>query len=338
MPSLVNTLRRCHSTVRGLRKAHHPRSTSPSRPARSAAPARSDRRESRPSAAAPSRRWPEAPCGRARRTPPCRSWRASRGPCAAARARRPGDSRGATTPRRADEPGRARDAAGCGQPLDRLAMQALGTLTLAHECPAARLDSQAPVGVAGRGGRDHALERTGRDLGFLGADRRFDQLGRCPGGELELRCLVGRSLGRGERPVVAGQPVEKDRAHPLGPLDAEFLTACPGVTDRGLDQWQGVRLASKRGEQQLGIRCNVGPSRLRDRLELGDRDGGSAKVAAPRGEEGPVGQVDRQPGQRARVAALPEKARADGMPAVLIPEELGRDRRQPAPAEVLLAR
>src|SRR3954447_11109929 len=108
--------------------------------------------------------------------------------------------------------------------------------------------------------------------------------------------------------------------------------------DRGLDQWQGVRLASKRGEQQLGIGCNVAPGRLCDRLEFGDRDGGSVKVAAPRGEEGPVGQVDWQSGARAPLAPLPEKARADGMPTVLIPDELGRDRRQPAPAEVLLAR
>src|SRR3954453_11114292 len=161
-------------------------------------------------------------------------------------------------------------------------MQALGTLTLAQECPAARLDSPAPVGVAGRGGRYHALERTGRGLGPRGADRRFDQLSRCPGGELELRCLVGRSLCRGERLVVAGKPVEKDRAHPLGPLEAELLTACPGVPDRGNDQWQGVLLASKRGEQKLGIGCKLGPGRPRDRLELGDRDGSSAKVTAPR--------------------------------------------------------
>src|SRR5687768_11003856 len=128
-------------------------------------------------------------------------------------------------------PGELRTQPGATQPLDRLAMQALGTLTLAHERPAARLDSQAPVGVAGRSGRYHALERTGRQLGPRGADGRFDQLGRCPRGELEVPYLVGRSLGRRERPVVAGQPVEKDRAHPLGPLDAEFLTACPGVTD-----------------------------------------------------------------------------------------------------------
>ena len=82
------------------------------------------------------------------------------------------------------------------------------------------------------------------EVGSAGADRRFDQLGRCPGGELERRCLVGCELGRGQRQVVAGQPVEQDRAHPLGPLDAELLTACPRVTDRGLDQWQGVRPAA----------------------------------------------------------------------------------------------
>src|SRR3954469_19508011 len=70
------------------------------------------------------------------------------------------------------------------QSLDRLAMQPLGTLTLAQERPAARLDSQAPVGVAGRGGRYHLLERTDRYLGPRGADRRFDQLSRCPGREL----------------------------------------------------------------------------------------------------------------------------------------------------------
>src|SRR4051795_10793440 len=34
------------------------------------------------------------------------------------------------------------------QPLDGFAMQTLGALTLAHECPAARLYSPAPVGVA----------------------------------------------------------------------------------------------------------------------------------------------------------------------------------------------
>src|SRR3954452_7917734 len=61
-------------------------------------------------------------------------------------------------------PGELRTQPGAAQPLDRLAMQAIGTVAVAHECSAARLDSQAPVGVAGRCGRHHALERTGRAL------------------------------------------------------------------------------------------------------------------------------------------------------------------------------
>src|SRR3954468_4012239 len=134
-------------------------------------------------------------------------------------------------------PGELGTPPGPSQFLDRLAMQALGTLTLAQQCPAARLHSPAPVGAGGRGGLYHELERIGREVGPRGADRRFDQLSRCPGSDLELRCLLGRSLGRGKRPVVAAQPVEEDCARPLGPLDAEALAACFGVTDRGLDQW-----------------------------------------------------------------------------------------------------
>src|ERR671915_731295 len=145
-------------------------------------------------------------------------------------------------------PGELGTPPGPCQSLDRLAMQALGTLTLAQECPAACLHSTAPVGAGGRGGLHYALERTGRDIGSSGADRRFDQFSRCPGGDLELGCLLGRSLGRGERSVVAAQPVVEDCARPLGPLDAESLTVCFCVTDRGLDQWRGVALASERGE------------------------------------------------------------------------------------------
>src|SRR3954454_2529957 len=71
-------------------------------------------------------------------------------------------------------PGELGTQAGAAQPLDRLAIQALGTRALAQERPAARLDSQAPVGLAGRGGHDHTLERTGRDLRPGAANRRFD--------------------------------------------------------------------------------------------------------------------------------------------------------------------
>jgi hypothetical protein len=233
-------------------------------------------------------------------------------------------------------PGEVRTPPGPCQSLDRLVIRALGTLTLAQERPAARLDSTAPVGAGRRRGRHHPLEGAGSDIGFAQVDRRLDQLSQCPGGELQLRRLLGHSLRRGERTVVAAKPVEEDCAHPLGPCHAEPLTACFGVTDRGLDQRQGVALTAERREQQLGIGCDVGPGRRGDRLGLGDRDGGSAEVAARRAEDSPVGQVDRQSGQRTGVASLLEVARADGMPAVLIPDKIGWVGSQPAPAEVLL--
>src|SRR4030088_1323101 len=54
-------------------------------------------------------------------------------------------------------PGELGTPPGPCQSLDRLAIQALGTLTLAQECPAARLGPPAPVGAGGRGGRHHLL-------------------------------------------------------------------------------------------------------------------------------------------------------------------------------------
>src|SRR3954451_7262434 len=60
--------------------------------------------------------------------------------------------------------GEVRTPPGPCQSLDRLLMQALGPLTLAQECPAARLDPPAPVGAGGRGGRHHLLEGAGRDF------------------------------------------------------------------------------------------------------------------------------------------------------------------------------
>src|SRR4051794_40523419 len=92
-------------------------------------------------------------------------------------------------------PGEVGTPPGPRESLDRLAMQALGTVTLTEERAAARLDSPAPVGAGGRGGRHHALERIGCNVWFADADRRFGQLSRCPGGLLELRRLLGRSLG-----------------------------------------------------------------------------------------------------------------------------------------------
>ena len=127
IPSLANTLRRCHSTVRGLMNSWAPISGLEQAVAgeprdlrllRGELVARLDA-----CACAPSRRWPAARGGRARRTPPCPSRRTSRGRCAAARARRRAGARGAAIRRRAGGRGRARPDAGAAEPLDRLAVE-----------------------------------------------------------------------------------------------------------------------------------------------------------------------------------------------------------------------
>src|SRR5207302_11128660 len=50
-------------------------------------------------------------------------------------------------------PGEVRTPPGPCESLDRLVMQAHGTLTLGQKCLAARLDSPTPIGAGGRGGR-----------------------------------------------------------------------------------------------------------------------------------------------------------------------------------------
>ena len=112
MPSLANTLRRCHSTVRGLRNSRAPISgfERPSRASRAicASCGVSSSRVSRAALAHRLAGGRPARAARARRTPPCPiADEHLVGDCAAARARRHGGSRGAATRRRAGARGRS---------------------------------------------------------------------------------------------------------------------------------------------------------------------------------------------------------------------------------------
>ena len=98
---LVNTLPRCHSTVRADKNSSAPISglVRPSRASWAICSSCGVSR-SRVSALrwAPSPPWRSAPCGRARRTPPSPSRRTCRARCAAARARRRAPSRRSHSP------------------------------------------------------------------------------------------------------------------------------------------------------------------------------------------------------------------------------------------------
>ena len=98
----------------------------------------------------------------------------------------------------------------------------------------------------------------------------------------------------------------------------------------------GLGLTSpERGEQHGTEGRDPGLGRLGDRLSLGDRSRSVREVAPPGDQNGQRGQVDRQPGERARVAGALQLAGVDRVPALVVPEHVGRHGRQPAPAEVV---
>ena len=152
IPSLANTLRRCHSTVRGLRKSRAPISgfESPSRAScaicRSCAVS-SSRVSTRPLAHLLARRQQLAPGALGERL------HADRGELVVG---------GAELRARVDPPvlaaqplaveqvraGELRAQPRAAQPLDRLAVQALGALALAQQRARAGPDAERPVGAA----------------------------------------------------------------------------------------------------------------------------------------------------------------------------------------------
>ena len=200
MPSLVKTLRRCHSTVRADRNSWAPISglVRPSRASRAmwASCGVSVVDASRRCAGAPSRRWRSAPGGRARRTPPSRSRRACRGRCAAARARRRAGPRGAATRRRAGGRGPAPDGAGCGpagrSPRGTASSAAAPSLSSARE--RASMPS-AEVGAAGLRRLRQPLQRVACELGVSGAHGGLDQLGQRPHGDQGIDGVSRRPAG-----------------------------------------------------------------------------------------------------------------------------------------------
>ena len=116
---------------------------------------------------------------------------------------------------------------GPAEPLDRLAVQALGGLAVAQQRPRARLDPERPVGAARL--RSPPSARSSASA----RERRSRRSGRPPrsarSAPRRRRTARGvarpRVCGRGERLLVAAEAVEEDRARPVGVLDAGSLAA-----------------------------------------------------------------------------------------------------------------
>ena len=132
--------------------------------------------------------------------------------------------------------------------------------------------SSAPAASSGCPLRTAASISSGSAQAETNSSRRCRRLARC---------------GRGQRPLVAAEPVVEDRGRPIGPLDADALA--PGVGVRG--SWtRSAREASasrprERGEQQRRVGREARPGRLGDRVGLGDRGGRGCRSRPARRRE-----------------------------------------------------
>ena len=227
IPSLANTLRRCHSTVRGLRNSRAPISglDSPSRAnwaiCRSCAVSSSRVSTVRLRTFSPVA-CSSRPGAFGERLHPDRRELLIRG----AELRAGVDAAILASQPLAVEQVRAcelRAQSGAAQPLDSLSIQALGGLALAHQRAGTGPDAERPVGLRNGGRGSNALVRRARELGVAASRGGLEQLDRGPHGDEQLRRVVARVPGGGRRLLVAAKAIDKHRACPACVLDRRSL-------------------------------------------------------------------------------------------------------------------
>ena len=201
MPSLVKTLRRWYSTVRGLMNSRAPISglDRPSRASRAIWASCGGELGRAVSAVRLRAVSPVASSSRAARSAnasrPIAANMLVRGAQLLARVDAAG-ARGAATRRRAGGRGRApARTRGAAEPVDRLAVEALGGLAVAEQRARARLEPERPVGA----GRRWSLSASRSSAsaarsGLPGPRGRLDQLGQRPGRDAQLVRVLGWPL------------------------------------------------------------------------------------------------------------------------------------------------
>ena len=153
------------------------------------------------------------------------------------------------------------------EPLERLAVELFGGLTVADQGVRIRVDAEPPVAAAGAGALRESLEGAGRMLGHPETARCLDQLDRRPRREHQpVRVLAG-PLRRRQRVFVAAVAVVHHRGRPLEERRPHSLP-------RNLD----IPAAECR-EPHGRVGGKPAARRLCDRRRLVDQRGGSGKVA-----------------------------------------------------------
>ena len=284
MPSLVNTLRRWYSTVRGLMNSWAPISgfVCPSRGEPGDLRLLRGELVARLGACAcgRSRRWPAARAGRARRTPRRRSRRTSRRRRAAARGRRRAGSRGAATRRTQMGAGELDAMPGAREPLDRLAVERVGRLASLSSARERASDAERPVGAAARGRSSSRASAVGRDVGPPLADGRLDQLDERPADEAQVVVLAAALAARRARPR-SGRAVVQHRRRVARPCRAPVPRPARGASPApaSISSQRLAPRAAPGGEQQPARTPAARAGRLRDRVGLLDQRRGGGELA-----------------------------------------------------------
>ena len=343
IPSFANTLRRCHSTVRGLRKSRAPISgfESPSRASWAICcswAVSSSRDSTRPLAHLLARRDELAPGSLGERLHPDRGEHVVGGPELRASVDAP-VARGAATPRTAGGCARAPGAAACG----RGARSPLGR---ARSAPPRRRGarwngrvSPAPSRSAPRPSpRRCARERAARAR-LVAPRGGLEQLGRGPHGDEQLRrVLAGLARGR-QRLVVPPEAVQQHRPRPVPVLHRRPLAAGRGLLDRRVDHAEASSAAPRMAREHEGaVRRDARAGRLGDRVGLRHQRGRPRELTTEHRRLRRHVRAHRQHRQRPRLTSQLDAAIRDGDTGVVVPHHHGGGRREPAPAEHLLGR
>src|SRR5262249_59216356 len=127
-----------------------------------------------------------------------------------------------------------------------------------------------------------ALERSCGAARLPEAARRLDQLGQGPTGEEQLRCVLARPLGRGERLFVTPEAVEQDRSDEVAPLNRESLAYGGGIVDGCIELRQTFFPTLEANQKHRGVRRKTCPSRLDDRISFRGRLSGFREFTRPR--------------------------------------------------------
>ena len=158
---------------------------------------------------------------------------------------------------------------GPGEAGDRLAVQALGQLTVTHKCARSRLDAERPLGVAGAGHLVEPVTGTGRGAGEARACGGLDQLDRGPEQRAKIVIETAGTLRCSQRLVVMAEAVVERGVGPLGERDPDSLAAPGHILDGGFDQGERPGLiAAKRGQRHRAVGREMAPGRFHDRLHL----------------------------------------------------------------------